>query len=155
MAEPDHPAEPAPKRRRFWPLLLGCGAALFLGGGAFYATYSGMISLPGASAATAQPAPSAFVQIPPIVVAVGSPVRRSHLRFAAQLEVDPARAAMVTEQMPRILDVLNSYLHALEPHQLEEAGALARLRGQMLRRLKMVLGEERVNDLLITEFVMN
>ena len=37
-----------------------------------------------------------------------------HLRFAGQLEVEPALAADVTALMPRVLDVLNTYLRAVE-----------------------------------------
>ena len=57
--------------------------------------------------------------------------------------------------MPRILDVLNTYLRAVEVRDLEEPAALVRLRAQMLRRVQVVTGEGRVRDLLVTEFVMN
>ena len=51
--------------------------------------------------------------------------------------------------MPRIQDVLNSYLRAVEVRQLEDPSALLRLRAQMLRRVQIVTGEGRVRDLLI------
>ena len=57
--------------------------------------------------------------------------------------------------MPRVLDVLNTYLRAVEVRDLEEPAALARLRAQMLRRVQVVTGEGRVRDLLVTEFVLN
>ena len=57
--------------------------------------------------------------------------------------------------MPRVLDVLNTYLRAVEVRDLEEPAALARLRAQMLRRIQVVTGEGRVRDLLIAEFVLN
>ena len=57
--------------------------------------------------------------------------------------------------MPRILDVLNTYLRAVEVRDLEQPASLARLRAQMLRRVQVVTGEGRVRDLLITEFVLN
>ena len=56
---------------------------------------------------------------------------------------------------PRILDVLNGYLRAVEVAELEDPSALVRLRAQMLRRIQVVAGEGRVNDLLISEFVLN
>ena len=56
---------------------------------------------------------------------------------------------------PRILDVLNSYLRAIETASIEDPQAMARLRAQMLRRIQIVTGEGRVRDLLITEFVLN
>ena len=57
--------------------------------------------------------------------------------------------------MPRVVDVLNSYLRALEIDDLRGNAALVRLRAQMLRRVQTVIGRDRVNDLLIMEFVMN
>ena len=49
----------------------------------------------------------------------------------------------------------NSYLRALELRDLEDPSALTRLRAQMLRRVQVVAGPERVNDLLVMEFVLN
>ena len=64
-------------------------------------------------------------------------------------------AAEVTLLMPRVLDVLNSYLRAVDPASFDDPGAMTRLRAQMLRRIQIVTGEGRVRDLLITEFVLN
>ena len=57
--------------------------------------------------------------------------------------------------MPRILDVMNSYLRAIDTGSLEDPAAMVRLRAQMLRRIQIVTGEGRVRDLLVTEFVLN
>ena len=57
--------------------------------------------------------------------------------------------------MPPIIDVLNGYLRALEVTDIEDPAALTRLRSQMLRRAQVVAGPERINDLLIMEFVLN
>jgi len=56
---------------------------------------------------------------------------------------------------PRIVDVLNGYLRAVTFAEMADPNALARLRGQMLRRIQVVTGEGRVKDLLIMEFVLN
>jgi flagellar protein FliL len=71
------------------------------------------------------------------------------------LEVSGPHSAEVTLLKPRILDVLNSYLRAVEVAELEDPSALVRIRAQMLRRIQIVTGEGRVRDLLITEFVLN
>jgi flagellar FliL protein len=57
--------------------------------------------------------------------------------------------------MPRIVDVLNTYLRALSLADMEERAALLRLRAQMLRRVQIVAGAGRINDLLVMEFVLN
>ena len=61
----------------------------------------------------------------------------------------------VTLLLPRVIDVLNSYLRAVEVADLEDPTALVRLRAQMLRRVQMVAGDGRVRDLLVTGFVIN
>lgn len=98
---------------------------------------------------------SNFVPLQPIIVSLGDRGNSQHLRFSAQLEVAPGQAANVTALMPRITDVLNIYLRALDPPELEEPSALLRLRGQMLRRIQIVTGPGVVTDLLIIEFVFN
>jgi flagellar FliL protein len=69
--------------------------------------------------------------------------------------VPKGREKDVTAILPRVVDVLNSYLRALEISDLEDPAALTRLRAQMLRRVQIVAGPGQVNDLLVMEFVMN
>lgn len=156
MAEPEESVAAAPAKRSKLPLILGIVAAVALGGGAFYATYSGMIPMPAKSTETAAPMPDvAFVPVDPLIISLGPQSRSSHLRFNAQLEVPRNHQQEVTQLMPRILDVLNGYLRAVEVRELEDPTALVRLRAQMLRRIQIVAGEGRVKDLLVTEFVLN
>ncbi len=93
--------------------------------------------------------------IEPIVVTLGPKSTHQYLRFTSQLEVSKSYSEEVTLLMPRILDVLNGYLRAVEIAELEDPAAMARLRAQMLRRVQIVTGEGRVRDLLVTEFVLN
>ena len=142
------------------PLLIGLVLALALGGGGFYVTFSGLI-LGGRTAESEEehgPGPLtgiAFVPLDTIVVSLGPDSGSKHLRFTAQLEVADTAAADVATLTPRILDVINSYLRAIDTASIEDPHAMARLRAQMLRRIQIVTGEGRVRDLLITEFVLN
>lgn len=153
-------AEEGPKSSKM-PLILGLVAALIGGGGGFYATHSGMILAPESTAIVEEkdnsgPMPDvAFVEVDPIIVSLGSPTKGRHLQFRAQLEVPARHEEDVKLLLPRVIDVLNGYLRALEPRDVETASALTRLRAQMLRRVQIVVGADRVNDLLIMEFVVN
>ncbi|HDR28288.1 flagellar basal body-associated FliL family protein [Rhodovulum sp.] len=155
----------APPKRSKKPLILGVVGALVLGGGAFFAIYSGMI-LGGSDKQAAAHYSSgkvtdsmlgsvAFVPVEPMIISLGPESQRRHLRFQAQLEVTPAYQPEVALLMPRVLDVLNSYLRAVEAAEFERPTALITLRAQMLRRVQLVTGPNRVRDLLITEFVLN
>lgn len=160
MADAAADATPAPRPGRK-PLLIGAVLALVLGGAGFGAAYSGLLSgLLGGLAAGGgdgdlMPADSAFLPIEPMIVSIGPLANVRQLRVSATLEVPRNREAEMRMLMPRLLDVLNGYLRAVEPEDFTEPGALIRIRAQMLRRLQIVAGEGRVRDLLVTEFVLN
>lgn len=150
-----------PDKKSKMPLIAGVVLALVLGGGGFYAVYSGMLLSggTGTEAAKAEEAaplpPMAFVEIEPLLVNMGRSGGVQHLRFEGHLEVDPGHVDEVAQMMPRIMDVLNSYLRAVEVHELRDPAALIRLRAQMLRRIQLVTGDGRVRDLLVTKFLIS
>lgn len=158
MAQKDATGDEAPKKSSKLPLILGLVLMLALGGGGFYAVYSGLIL--GAGHGTAETPVTAlpdiaFVPLTPIIISVGEGGGARHLRFNAQLEVAKAHQAEVALLEPRVLDVLNGYLRAVDITDLEDRSALIRLRAQMLRRVQIVTGEGRIRDLLVIEFVLN
>jgi flagellar FliL protein len=159
VADAEEPQEAAPKKSKK-PLIIGGILALVLGGGGFFVTYSGMILAPADPAAaaveTAGPLPDiAFVPVEPLVITLGSADAGRNLRFTSQIEVDSPYVADVTLLLPRIVDVMNGYLRAIDPAQLDDPAMLLRIRAQLLRRIQMVTGTGRVRDLLVTEFVLN
>lgn len=151
------------------PLVIGLVLALVGGGGGFYAVRAGLLPFGWADEPTAGMAEApgqqvepivdfgdlVYVPIEPLVISFADEGRSRHLRFRAELEVPGNAAREVTRIMPRVVDVLNTYLRALRVSDLEESAALPRLRAQMLRRVQAVVGAERVNDLLVMEFVLN
>ena len=161
--EPIDDAEGKPKKKSKKGLLIGVVLALVLGGGGFFAVYSGMILGSDDAAMHAEEGaidvvnlpPVAFVEVDPLVISLGTGSTNQHLRFRASLEVEPGYVDDVSALIPRVLDVLNSYLRAVEVSDLEDPSALISLRAQMLRRIQLVTGEGRVRDLLIMEFVLN
>lgn len=165
MTEVADPAvEVPPKKKSKLPLILGFVLAIAGAGGGFLSVQMGMI---GGSAheeagtestedsAVAPMEQMAFVPLDPLVISLSPGGAARHLKFSAQLEVVPDHVAEVEQVRPRIIDVLNSYLRAVEVADLEDPAALIRLRAQMLRRIQVVVGEGRVRDLLIMEFVLN
>lgn len=142
-------------------LIIGLVLLLAGGGGGFYAVYSGMILGPETDMASDEVAPDtdapdvAFVPLDPLVVSLGADGSNSYLRFTAELEVERRYENEVSHLRPRVLDVLNGYLRALQAQDIEAPAALVRLRSQMLHRVQIVTGEGRVRDLLVTEFVLN
>ncbi len=155
----------APKKSGKKGLLVGLILAIAGGAGGYFVTASGLFPIGVGEKAkdteakgdeisvTALPDVK-FVDLPPVILSVRTDDSR-HLKFHAQLEVNAGHAAEVEKMQPRIMDVLNSYLRAVELTDLEDSLALMRIRGHLLRRIEIVVGEGRVRDVLVMEFVLN
>lgn len=137
------------------PMSLAIGAGLFWG-------VTQYLPQTGESHATDQQITSSyaiddleFVAMDPIVVSMNRGKTKHHLRFKAELEVPAAHQRDVEKLIPRVVDVFNAFLRALDLDDIEHPTALHNIRAQMLRRAKIVLGDSKVNDLLVTEFVLN
>lgn len=168
-AGPEQPSPPAAKAGKGgWKLVAGALVlALLLGAGAFYAVYSGLVALPRleraetAAAREADPARAqayragAYVALDPLVVSLGPEAGARHLRVELVVEVESGREREVAAERPRLLDVLNGFLRAVEARDLALPRSMERLRAQMLRRVQLVAPEGAVRDLLIQEFVLN
>lgn len=157
-AAAESPQPPARSRKTLFAL----GMILMISGAGagYYAVSSGLVSPPGNKGASISENPQklpdiAFVALDPIMVSLNSDQQIQHLRFRAQLEVETRYKREVEMIVPRVVDVLNSYLRALELRDLRDPLALTRLRAQMLRRIQVVAGQGRVRDLLIMDFVLN
>ena len=151
-------------RRRGVVKSLGAGLALaaLLGAGGFHATSSGLVTLVLPAFGTGgwkDPSPppggaSSFVPLDTLTVTVGLGADTRLLRISATIETVPGAEEHLRNLMPRVLDVLASYLHSLRDEDLSRPAVMARLRAHLLRRVRIVVGEDAVRDLLITEFVL-
>lgn len=161
MTDQAAPAAADPPKASRRPFLIGLALMIVLAGAGFYLVYAGILFHEDASDEEGEDhAPAdlpdiAFVPIEPLVVSLGGADSGRYLHFTAQIEVPSKYEADVTLLLPRVIDVLNGYLRAVDIDALEDPAALVRLRAQMLRRVQLVSGEGRVRDLLVTEFVIN
>lgn len=158
MADPSVPTRSSSKL----PLVLG-GVAALLGAAAGYGAVTfGMVPGLGQDVAVAEgeapvamtPVSANFLPIETIVVSLAGDGSAGDLRFAGSIEVTKGAETAVAHVMPRIVDVLNGYLRAVEINDLRDPAALMRLRAQMLRRIQTVTGQGQVRDLLVTQFVL-
>lgn len=148
----------APKRSKKG-LIAGIVLALAGAGAGFFAVQLGLVfpaesAVPAHEEAEALP-PVGFVPIERLMISLGPTSKNQHLSFSSQLEVEERYVTEVQGMLPRVVDVLNSYLRAVDIAELEDSASLLKLRAQMLRRIQIVTGEGRVRDLLIMEFVLN
>ncbi|MFV0474825.1 MAG: flagellar basal body-associated protein FliL [Pikeienuella sp.] len=163
--------EQAPARRSRTPLLIGLILALLVGGGGFFAVYAGALKLPaavagllggghgGAAEKRAKPvhAPEgapAFVPVGELVVPLGPAADAQYLVIDTEIETTPADAPAIEALRPRILDVFNTFLRAVDESDIEAPSATIRLRAQLLRRVRAVAAPAEARDLLITSFIL-
>jgi flagellar FliL protein len=150
-------------------LLFGVAALLLMGGGAgaAWVLVPGMPDImrkivvgspvPGEEAVAAPMAQvrPVFVELPEMTLTLPNAGRPRQLRLKLAMEVAADPGQPPPELMnPRVYDSLVLYLRTLRDGELEGALAMDRLRGDLHRRLDLLLGEGRVRDVLITGFVV-
>lgn len=157
--------EIAPKKSRK-PMLIGLILFVLLGGGGFYATFSGMLSvseLMGESsesdddqvAEESLDGPAfAFASIGEMVIPLGPKANSDFLILEAEIEVSPGEKEGIEAQMPRIRDMFNTYLRAVEARDLEAQDTTLRLRAHLLRRIGVLVAPLEARDLLFTTFIL-
>lgn len=160
MSDTENSAEETKSKSIKILILFSFIASAALGGGAYWAVshfgpiareseHNAAITAPHASTTPA------FVPIDPMIISIDSGQNTHHLRFKAQLDVPDGSQKHVATLMPRVVDVLNTFLRALSLDDIQHPSALTEIRSQMLRRVKIVLGDQSVNDILVMEFVLN
>lgn len=96
-----------------------------------------------------------FIPVQPFVVSLGPGANADHLRVTVQIEVEAERRQEVEGTLPRIVDVLNTYLRAVDERDFEVPRAMLRLKAQMVRRVQLVTPPGAVRNVLIQDFVLN
>jgi flagellar FliL protein len=177
MSETTDDTDGKPARKGKSKLLLVAAAlALLAGGGGFYVVYSGLLVLPfidgggsknlaaagghggegaGNSGEASVFEPGAYVYLDPLIISLSDQSRSEHLKVTLAVEVGPGREAEIEAVQPRVIDILNGFLRAVDEREFELPRSMERLRAQMLRRVRLVTPEGAVRDLLIQEFLLN
>jgi len=105
--------------------------------------------------ATAEGGGGELVSIPPLLVNLAEPQGRRYLKLALDIEVkDKAAADQLNKSMPKVKDTL---LLLLSSKTYEDLGSLENkilLKKEIVERLTLVLGEQKVLRVYITEIVI-
>lgn len=160
-ANPEELQDEKPQKSSKLPLILGLILAIVGAGAGFFVVSSGMFVGEGDHIPAEETAPvelsetPSFLPVETLVINLPDNTEARHLLFTSELEVDVAHVDEVSALMPRIVDVLNGYLRSVSLEDLQTPTNLVRLRAQMLHRVQVVVGEGKVKDILIMEFVLN
>lgn len=153
--------EPIPEKkggRKKWiiiaavPLLLSAA-----GGGAYMFLLRGYDEPAAAKSGPAQAgAPqTAFVEIPEMSLTMtnGGQPRQMRIRIALEVVAAGPNAPQPAVLSPRVYDFLLTYLRTLTEAEVQGSLAIDRIRGDLFRRLELLLGPNVVRDVLITSLI--
>lgn len=95
-----------------------------------------------------------FLVLEPMVVSIQPIGRSKHVKISLVLETDEDGAEVMLDHGFYIQDVLNTFLRSVDSSVLEDPASMSRLRAQILRRVRAIVPDATLNNVLITEFVL-
>lgn len=147
------PIDTGSRARRGWLPIAILG--LVAGAAGFGPTYLGLWSprdLVPARAASIAPR-TGFVSLEPLAVSIPGP-RERMVQVGIVLEIDEADRAAVEHAVPRLTDAATAFLGGIAPEAYDRRGILEIIRAELDTRARQILGADRIERLLLTEFVL-
>ncbi|GGD17564.1 flagellar basal body-associated FliL family protein [Aquisalinus flavus] len=95
-----------------------------------------------------------FIEMEPMIVTLGEDASARNLRIGITLETAKADQESILFAQPKLRDAFTGYLRALEVSDIEDPNSIIRLRAQLQRRAEVILGNQSVRGVLITDFVI-
>lgn len=104
----------------------------------------------------AKPAVPTFFDLPEIIANLDAgPRRTSFVKTKVKLQLaKPDDAALATQALPKLQDLLQTYLREMRPEELRGGVGIYRLREELLARASLALPPGTVQDVLFTEMIV-
>jgi flagellar FliL protein len=138
------------------PLLLAAiGAGLWFSGVLPHLLGRGAKPAAQPTAETAPP-PPVFADIPEIITNLDTGGRRqSYVKLHARLELEKSGDKSIIEaDMPRLLDMFQTYLREMHPEELRSSSGTWRLREELLARAQVAAPGAHIRDVLFVELLI-
>lgn len=135
-------------------LLLGIGAGLWFTG--ILPNLLGMKKEEPEKDVVAKPVPPSYIDLPELVANLNSnPQRPSYIKIVARLEVPrPDDVEKVRAVMPRLQDMMQTYMREMRPEELRGSAGTYRLREELIARANTAAAPARVSDVLFTQMLI-
>jgi flagellar protein FliL len=157
------PAASVKRKRGFGVLVIFAIIVLVLGGaGAAYLFVPAVADTVAHLTASQPPQPSPsqpprpqLVDLPEMAVTMpnGGHPRQLRIRFSIELTPTASDVPPIEVLSPRVYDALLTYFRTLRDSDVENSLAIDRIRGDLYRRLTLILGTGVVQNVLITSLV--
>ncbi len=154
----EEPAKNSGKRRL---ILVAIPTVLLLAGGGLW--FSGMLprvlgkEKPAATEAQAEKAGTpTYVDVPEMVANLNTGTKKaSYVKMTVRIEVSgPSDADKVRIAMPRVQDVIQTYLREMRPDEFRGSAGVYRLREELLVRANAAVSPARISDILFTQMLI-
>jgi flagellar FliL protein len=165
MSAPEEPAaeavaeqpEQASGKRRLILIAIPVVLVLALAGLWFSGVLPHLLGLDGPKEHVGEPLPPpSYVDVPEMVANLNSGTHRpSYVKVVARMEVPrPDDVAKVKAAMPRLLDIMQTYLREMRPEELRGSAGTYRLREELLARANVAVAPAKVSDVLFTQMII-
>jgi flagellar FliL protein len=138
-------------------IIAAVGVLALVGGGA---TWFFVFRYHGEEAhaeAALPPKPPAFIEVPDMMVNLSGNVgeRVQYLKVKVALEVkEEKQAEAIRPNLPRVIDIFQTYLRELRPGDLNGSAGLFRLKEELTRRVNAAVSPNEVSAVLFKEIVV-
>lgn len=154
----DAPAKSSGKRKL---ILIAVPVVLLLAGAGLWFTgvlphLLGMEKHEEKTEESAKPVPPTYIDIPEMVANLNSNAHKpSYVKLSARIEVPkPEDADKVKAALPRLQDMMQTYLREMRPEELRGSAGTYRLREELLVRANAAVAPAKVSDVLFTQMLV-
>jgi flagellar protein FliL len=158
---PETAVEPAKKLSKRKLILFGAPLALVLVGGGLWFTGTlphmlGMNPPPSKTAEADADQKPTYVDVPEFVANLNSAAKRpSYVKMTIRIEVHGDHdAETVRTDMPRVQDIVQTYLREMRPEELRGSAGVYRLREELMVRANAAVTPARISDILFTQMLI-
>lgn len=108
------------------------------------------------TAETAKPVPPSYIDVPEMVANLNSNAHKpSYVKLAARIEIPkPEDVEKVKSALPRLQDMMQTYLREMRPEELRGSAGTYRLREELLVRANAAVAPAKVSDVLFTQMLV-
>jgi flagellar FliL protein len=159
QSKPDE--TPAKKGGKGKLILLAVPVVLLLAGAGLWFTgilphVLGMDKHDEHAAEAAKPVPPSYIEVPEMVANLNSNARKpSYVKLSARIEVlNPAEVERVKAALPRLQDMMQTYLREMRPEELRGSAGTYRLREEFLVRANAAVAPAKVSDVIFTQMLV-
>jgi flagellar FliL protein len=108
------------------------------------------------AAEAAKPVPPSYVDIPEMIANLNTNTHKvAYIKLSARVEVPkPEDVDKVKAALPRLQDMMQTYLREMRPEELRGSAGTYRLREELLVRANAAVAPARITDVLFTQMLV-